>query len=399
MARQSAFRLSLLVLVSLGLAGSPVWSRERTDAIQAYTEIPEEALLDVGIELFDPGLPEDDEHAKEEDGIYPELRKSEARYIPFHLKNTLEATGHWGAVRVVPRGTEGIDLMISGEILKSTGHKLSVRVRMTDARGKVWREDRYTEEAEPSAYGEDSIEVRDPYQSLYNRIANDMLESREKLDAEELQTLREISRLRFAADLAPTAFTDYLDVRKNGRYTLNRLPSGDDPMLDRIARVRQRDEMFVDTLNEYYAEFYARMGAPYDNWREFSFEEQMALREIRRKARKRMILAGLLILGGAATSSSTTLGDAVGDAAVIGGALAMQSGIEKQKEAKIHKEALKELAASFDAEIEPLLVEVDGQTLRLEGSAEAQFAEWRRLLAEMFATQTGLPAETPAEEP
>jgi hypothetical protein len=170
-------------------------------------------------------------------------------------------------------------------------------------------------------------------------------------------------------------------------------------MLDRIARVRQRDEMFVDTLNEYYAEFYARMGAPYDNWREFSFEEQMALREIRRKARKRMILAGLLILGGAATSSSTTLGDAVGDAAVIGGALAMQSGIEKQKEARIHKEALKELAASFDAEIEPLLVEVDGQTLRLEGSAEAQFAEWRRLLAEMFATQTGLTAETPAEEP
>jgi len=371
MARQSAFRLSLLVLVSLCLAGSPGWSRERTDAIQAYTEIPEESLLDVGIELFDPGLPEDDEHAKEEDGIYPELRKSEARYIPFHLKNTLEATGHWGAVRVVPRGTEGIDLMISGEILKSTGHKLSVRVRMTDARGKLWREDRYTEEAEPSAYGEDSIEVRDPYQSLYNRIANDMLESREKLDAEELQTL----------------------------YTLNRLPSGDDPMLDRIARVRQRDEMFVDTLNEYYAEFYARMGAPYDNWREFSFEEQMALREIRRKARKRMILAGLLILGGAATSSSTTLGDAVGDAAVIGGALAMQSGIEKQKEAKIHKEALKELAASFDAEIEPLLVQVDGQTLRLEGSAEAQFAEWRRLLAEMFATQTGLPAETPAEEP
>jgi hypothetical protein len=149
--------------------------------------------------------------------------------------------------------------------------------------------------------------------------------------------------------------------------------------------------MFVDTLNEYYAEFYLRMSEPYDSWRAYSYEEQIALREIRRKARTQKILAGLMILGAAVADTSSSVGRAARDAAVIGGAITLQSGIEKGKEAKIHKEALKELAASFDAEIEPLLVEVEGQTLRLEGSVETQYAEWRRLLAEIFAAETGLP--------
>ena len=55
--------------------------------------------------------------------------------------------------------------------------------------------------------------------------------------------------------------------------------------------------------------------------------------------------------------------------------------------------ALQELAASFDSEIAPVLVEVEGRTLKLEGSAETQFAEWRRLLREIFAAETGFPLD------
>ena len=70
--------------------------------------------------------------------------------------------------------------------------------------------------------------------------------------------------------------------------------------------------------------------------------------------------------------------------------MTIASGIEKGKESQIHIEALKELAASFDAEVSPMLVEVEGQTLRLEGSAETQYAEWRRMLNEIFTAETGL---------
>ena len=81
---------------------------------------------------------------------------------------------------------------------------------------------------------------------------------------------------------------------------------------------------------------------------------------------------------------------------MVGGTLVVGSAIQKAQEGKIHRDALQELAFSFDAEMSPVLVEVEGQTLKLEGSAEAQFAEWRRLLGEIFASETGLPADPDA---
>ena len=64
----------------------------------------------------------------------------------------------------------------------------------------------------------------------------------------------------------------------------------------------------------------------------------------------------------------------------------------------MHKVAIQELAASFDAEVAPVLVEVEGHMLKLVGSAEAQYADWRRLLREIFVTETGLPLD-PHEDP
>ena len=38
----------------------------------------------------------------DDSGVYPEVRQAEARYMPYHLKTTLQGTGFWGAVRVIP---------------------------------------------------------------------------------------------------------------------------------------------------------------------------------------------------------------------------------------------------------------------------------------------------------
>ena len=77
----------------------------KVEAKQATVHIPEAELLDVGIRVFDPGIPEnlkDNEEALAKKRIYPDLRKAEARYIPTLLRETLEATAQWGAVRVIP---------------------------------------------------------------------------------------------------------------------------------------------------------------------------------------------------------------------------------------------------------------------------------------------------------
>ena len=45
-----------------------------------------------------------------------------------------------------------------------------------------------------------------------------------------------------------------------------------------------------------------------------------------------------------------------------------------------------------------MLVEVEGRVLRLEGSAEAQYSEWRELLHEIFTEEASLPVDLNADD-
>lgn len=401
-----ALGLTTTVLLAIGCATQPVSPAQSSmKAIQAQHEIPEDQLLDVGIQVFDPGLPPPSEAGlKKNENVFPEVRESESRYLPYHLKGTLEGTGQWGAVRVVPEGLTGSDVTVSARIVKSTGMELVLDVRAVDSSGTEWLEKRYKAEADVRAYlpeqpGQEITRPADPYQRLYNAVANDLLAARERLDPEATRDLREISQIRFAAQMAPTPFREYLEKDRKGEFKVTRLPSENDPMMERIARIRERDYMFVDTLNEHYANFYSKMEVPYEDWRAFSYEEELALKELRRAARMRKILGIAAMVGAVVADVDNTAGAIARDAALIGGMEALRSGIAKGKEAKIHRAALQELGQSFEAEVEPLVFEVEGQTLKLTGSAEAQFAEWRALLQDIWLHETGLPvdANTPAD--
>ena len=65
------------------------------------------------------------------------------------------------------------------------------------------------------------------------------------------------------------------------------------------------------------------------------------------------------------------------DVLILGGIAAVQAGFEDGKEGGIHRAALTELADSFEGEVTPLMVDVDGKVVQLTGSAEAQYAQWR----------------------
>src|SRR5688572_13835034 len=134
--------LALLVLsvAALGAAGCVTHEtrpQQRVKAIQAATEIPQSHLLDVGVRLFEENIPQD-EKKLEQEHIFPEVRKAEARFLPMQLRNTLEGTGQWGQVRVMPGNAEALDVYVSGKIVKSTGQMLSAEVTVTDATGRQW---------------------------------------------------------------------------------------------------------------------------------------------------------------------------------------------------------------------------------------------------------------------
>jgi len=383
----SGLLAAVLGVVTSAMAGRPV------EAIKATGEVSEERLLDVGIQVFDPGIPAGvAETELAEKGIFSDIRRSEARYVANQLKTTLQSTGYWGAVRTVPKGASPLDVNVTGDILLSNGKHLELAIRVHDATGRRWLKRTYRQEADPRAY-DDQVEVIDPFQNLYNRIANDLLGKYRKLDGRRIAAVRELTRLRFAAEIAPTAYADYLKVDRKGRYRVERLPAAGDPMVERIARIRERDGMLVDTLNQHYDDFHLRMEASYGEWRKFSYAEQVALEKLQSSARKRKILGAVAIFGGIFVGGDSREEQAARDAAILAGVAAIQSGLEKDREAEIHRAALGELATSFDAEVKPILVEVEDRTVELTGSAETQFASWRQLLSDIFSRETGLPTD------
>ncbi len=82
----------------------------------------------------------------------------------------------------------------------------------------------------------------------------------------------------------------------------------------------------------------------------------------------------------------------------IGGIYAFKSGLDMRSEIKMHGESLKQLGSSFQNEVQPIVVDIEGRTLELKGSAEQQYAEWRQLLRELYENETGLPATTAAAD-
>jgi len=398
------WRMAAFAAAMLGVASGCVVQEQRpmapVVAQKATAEIPVEELLDVGIALFDPNIPADAQK-QEEQRIYCDVRKAESRYMPVLLRDTLEGTGQWGQVRVLPAEGSASDVNITGRILESDGRQLRLAVTAVDATGRTWLEKEYSGSADTRAYKDVAFKPRDPFDNVYATIANDLLAARERLTREQRVQVHQVAGLRFAGDLAPYAFQPYLQRdQRRGTYSIVRLPAQDDPVVQRMERIRERDYSLVDTLNEHYTNFGESMDDAYANWRRYSYEELEAEAEARRKAVTRQVLGAMAVIGGvmAGAETNSSAGSAASTAAVLGGIYAFKSGLDMRADVKMHGESLKQLGASFQNEVQPIVVDIEGRTLELKGSAEQQYAEWRRLLRELYENETGLPA-TAATEP
>lgn len=382
---------ALVALLLGGCVSQTVKRVDTTPARQATEAIPEALLLDVGIQLFDPNVPEE-WRDRERDGILPEVRRAEARFMPFILKDTLESTGNWGAVRVVPRETLAVDLTVNSRILESNGETLRLEVEVSDASGRRWFKREYGYQASRYAYDEAAPAGLDPFQMVYNEIANDMLAYRERMSAAEIAQVREIGRMRFAREFAPEAFDGYLQENR-GRYELLRLPAENDPMMTRIARVREREHLFIDTLDAHYAHFNDQMDTPYTEYRRHTYREAVALREMRESARNRTIMGALAVAGGiyAASQSDSSYGRAAGHLGILGGAYMIRDGLGRRQEAELHALTLNELANSLEQEITPSVIELDDRTITLTGTVDGQYDQWREILHELYQSDVGLP--------
>jgi hypothetical protein len=384
------------MLVFTGCATHGAHKVNPTAIEAAKAEIPENQLIDVGILVFESEELTPEKAKKE--GTNTNIRKAESHFIPYHLKNTLQQSGHWGAIQVVPAETNSVDLLVKGKIIESNGETLVLEIDVVEATGKRWFQKKYSAEASEFIYTGNRAGEKDAYQDLYNTIVNDMAKFKMKLSPSEIETIRTVSKLKFAQEFAPDAFESYLAKDKNGHLSVKRLPADNDPMMERLLNIREREYMYVDTLNNQYEGFYNDMWPSYENWRSLNLTERKAIKKIKREALTKQLIGALIIAGAiAAGSQNSGAARALAPAiAIVGGQVLIQ-GWNVSKEAEIHSAAIEELSESFGNEMQPVIMEFEGQQYELTGTAEEQFKRWRELLRQIYFAETGF-APTPLPE-
>ena len=92
----------------------------------------------------------------------------------------------------------------------------------------------------------------------------------------------------------------------------------------------------------------------------------------------------------ASSASNTDYGDYNSGAIVAAtvGASLIASAVGNSKEAKVHESTINEVSQSFDGEIAPKVVEMEGLQVKLEGNIENQFSQWQTVLADIYESES-----------
>ena len=344
-----------------------VWSLVIGILIQwpAMAHSNEIVALNVSIAVFDPGVPAD-RSLHRDMKIFPRIRSVEARFLPFVLRETLVGTGEWGAVRVVTEPDPAAEIAMSGTIIESDGEQLVLRVRAVDATGRLWFDRKFassvTEEGEAPRYAENAS----PFQPLYDEISRVLSEARRHLDDRAIEHIAETSLLRYAVELAPSAFGQYLEEDEQGMYSLRRLPARNDPMLDRIERIRLTEYVITDTVDAKFRELHEEIASTYALWREYRRKSLEYEKQNARRAEK------------------------TGSDAPRGSYEAIKNLYDNYKWDRVTAQEQDRLAVAFDNEVGPVVEAMETRIDELESWVDAKYAEWHRLLEELFEVEAEL---------
>ncbi len=321
--------------------------------------------LNVSIAVFETGVPEDPLEQRRL-RVDANIREVEAILLPFMLRQVLVETNEWGAVRVLPTTDPAAELLMTGEIVRSDGDALDLRISAVDASGFSWIDDVYqSAPAMDMSQSEDSLDLYG-YQALFASIADDLQAARGRLDEKTLSNIIDISFLRYAYELAPSVFDGYVAQTPEDRFVIRRLPAEDDPMSARIERVRQVEYQLIDTVDEEFQELHTEISAIYDLWLDYrrqvaSFQSSEARR----------------------VQTSTV-------SALPGSYEAIRTLYDNYKLARMQEQRQDSRAQAFSNEVGPTVERIESRVAELEQWLVQQYDEWRRLLADIFVLETGL---------
>ena len=102
-----------------------------------------------------------------------------------------------------------MDLVVNGTILRSNGEEMSIRITVSDSTGREWYTKTYDEVISQFSYDPSQRQQSDPFQVIYNNIANDLLAYRkDSASNEQIAEIRTVSEILFAQRFSAAAATD-----------------------------------------------------------------------------------------------------------------------------------------------------------------------------------------------
>lgn len=331
------------------------------------------ALLEVGVQVFGTAQNEAGEY-EVGDWVFDEIIQKETQFLPHLLKNTLVDSRQWGAIRVIPESDPSLDLFVEGQIIQSDGETLELQIRAFDSSGREWLNKTYADQSIQEEYPEstrftldntfDAINFVDPFQDIYNRIANDLVAVRTNLGEQTLVDLNLVTDMLYASDLSPNTFLGAIKANEDGLLIVDRLPSIEDPMMARVADMKYRHHLFIDTVDEYYQTLYEDIQPAYVLWRRYSIDQIAEIETSQLEANR-------------------------SDYGGSSGFLSLSQRYDRFKWSKIFEREFNDLAAGFNNELAPAFLELNSQVHGLTGTMEQQYREWRGILRRLFELESG----------
>ncbi len=338
--------------------------------------------LEVAVVIFDEGI-----EAFDERDARHVLRRVEAQLLTVAVRDALTDAQRWGPVRVLPQASQLAALTLTGKVRVSDGRQLIIDVRAVDAANRVWLDQSFVaqagvpvsavaaseQEGPLSSASQHSGKSPDlamsnsqlPFAALFYDIEAALAKALTEVPTKHLERLSSITQLRYGAELAPDAFADYFRV-DDGGVELLRLPASDDPMLERIERIRRQEALFIDTVDEQYVDLQQQLLPTYALWLQSTREQAEYLEDYTRRAANRELRAD------------------------AGSFAAMQQVYATYRSLRIQEQDLFDLATGFTNETQPTVMRTDDRVVRLSGTLDHQYQQWRQLLAQILRLERGL---------
>ena len=373
----------------------------KSESLKYYPPV----ALDVLIPVFNGGIEKlNDEDLKN----FSDIRRAESIHFAVKVKNKIKERKVFANPKVMPSARAFSDIYVFGEIIKSNGRDLELKILFEDAQGKEIKvrkskliktykgNGRYklkcNKKCRDNYKSNPRLIGKSPFDPIFNDIAQNLEIAVSKRSAKNLYQVQKTKELRFARFIAPEKFNNYLETKKGRKnrlvHNLIYEPDATDPMFIRSNAVRLRESVFIDESQQYIEDhvYNQKFLTQYSNWLDQN-ANALEAKEEADSAKTAAVIGGILSIAVAAYGASEGNSDLAATGAVSSAVLFKQA--EKYgDEAKMYADAIDELNIDINSTAASRNIEIENLVFEARGSIENQFEEFSNFLRRVYYQET-----------